>query len=140
MKISTRGQYSLEALLCIATNPTGKPCSLHGISQKTGISEGYLEQLFIALKKAELVSGYRGTRGGYRLSKPPRETTAYEILAATELSLRPVPCLGESSCENIGSCKARPVWKDADETFQNVLKSTTLEDLANIFFKGAFDK
>ncbi len=140
MKISTRGQYSLEALLCLATNPTEKPHSLHGISQKTGISEGYLEQLFIALKKVGLVTGFRGTSGGYRLAKPPREINAYEVLAATEVSLRAVPCLGDGVCANIDICKTRPVWKDFDETFQNILKSTSLEDLADIFRKGDFDK
>lgn len=133
MKISTRGQYSLEALLCIATNPSDKPNSIHWISQKTSISEGYLEQLFIPLKKAGIVSGSRGASGGYQLSKPLKEINAYDILVATETSLSAVPCLQKEHCHFAETCKTKPVWEKVDSTFAEILKSITLEDLVNVF-------
>ncbi|MDR0878542.1 MAG: Rrf2 family transcriptional regulator, partial [Treponema sp.] len=52
MRISTKGRYSLEALLYMALLPKGEYSSTRSIAENTGLSDGYLEQLFIPLRKA----------------------------------------------------------------------------------------
>ncbi|HPX47462.1 MAG TPA: Rrf2 family transcriptional regulator, partial [Treponemataceae bacterium] len=80
MRISTRGQYSLEALLYLALLGEGESASTRTIAGATGISEGYLEQLLIPLKKAGIVRGIRGARGGSLPGKPLADITVGEIL------------------------------------------------------------
>lgn len=133
MKISTRGQYSLEALLCLATATSEKPYSIHTISEKTRISDGYLEQLFIPLKKAGLVTGSRGVQGGYRLAKDPKEITARQVLELMETSLHTIPCLNGEECSKAEVCESKAVWKDVESAIENVMCSTTLADLMETY-------
>ena len=44
------------------------PISLRDISIRQGISLVYLEQLFLKLKKNEIVKSIRGKKGGYTLN------------------------------------------------------------------------
>lgn len=133
MKISTRGQYSLEALLCLATATSEKPYSIHTIAEKTHISEGYLEQLFIPLKKAGIVTGSRGVQGGYRLAKDPKEISAYQVLDLMETTLRSIPCLNGGECSKSEICESRAVWEDVETSIESVIHSVTLADLASIY-------
>jgi len=133
MKISTRGQYSLEALLCLATASSEKPYSIHTISEKTHISDGYLEQLFIPLKKAGLVSGSRGVQGGYRLAKDPKEITAHQVLELMETSLHTIPCLSGEECPKLGICESKVVWEDVESAIEKVMRSATLADLMETY-------
>lgn len=129
MKISMRGQYALEALLCLSTEPQEVPCSIHSISEKTKISEGFLEQLFIPLKKAKLVQSCRGVQGGYRLNRAPSEISAFDVLSVVETSLKAVPCQGGGDCERAPVCDSKNIWQQMGNSLEGVLKSVTLEDL-----------
>ena len=133
MKISTRGQYSFEALLCIATEDPDQPCSLPTISEKTHISDGYLEQLFIPLKKAKLIVGSRGIQGGYRLAKSPKEISAYEVLTLMEKSLKSIPCLNGDKCEREKICDSKFVWASIDHSIDSLISQITLDDLIQVY-------
>lgn len=129
MRISTRGRYSLEALLYLALLPEGSFESTRSISGNTGISDGYLEQLFIPLKKAEIVRGIRGAQGGYLLSRPAGEITVGQILRAVEGSLEPVACLGSETCSAQAACIARHTWETLYRSIASCVDSITLADL-----------
>lgn len=88
MKISAKGRYGLAAMTYLAQNyAAGTPVTIISISEKLGISKIYLEQVFSLLKRAQLVNSLKGAQGGYELAAPPAKTSAYEVLAAIELSL-----------------------------------------------------
>ncbi|MCV6587284.1 MAG: Rrf2 family transcriptional regulator [Marinibacterium sp.] len=84
MKLSTKGRYAMVALADIALQPEGKLVSLAEISDRQDISLAYLEQLFVKLRRADLVVSARGPGGGYRLSRPATEIRVVEILAAVD--------------------------------------------------------
>lgn len=133
MKISTRGQYSLEALLCLAVSSGDKPRSIRAISEQSGISDGYLEQLFIPLKKKGLVIGSRGVQGGYALAKDPSRISAGDVLRAVETSLHPVPCVQGGYCKREKSCASRRTWKTIDSALEEVLNSVKISDLIMVY-------
>ena len=132
MKISTRGQYSLEALLCLATGDSEAWQSIHAIALRTHLSEGYLEQLFIPLRKAGFVVGSRGVQGGYRLAKKPGEISAFDVLREMETSMQSVPCLNGGAGPREEACESKNVWSRANEKFESTLRAVTLEDLSTI--------
>lgn len=74
----------MVALADIALQPGGKLVSLGDISERQDISLPYLEQLFVKLRRADLVSSVRGPGGGYRLSRPASEIRVVDILAAVD--------------------------------------------------------
>ena len=84
MKLSTKGRYAMVALADIALWPGDGLVSLGDISTRQSISLPYLEQLFVKLRRAELVASVRGPGGGYRLARPASEIRVTDILAAVD--------------------------------------------------------
>ncbi len=84
MKLSTKGRYAMVALTDLATAPDGALLSLGEISKRQDISLPYLEQLFVKLRRSELVESVRGPGGGYRLARPPAKIRVSEILGAVD--------------------------------------------------------
>jgi Rrf2 family iron-sulfur cluster assembly transcriptional regulator len=87
MKLSTKGRYAMVALADIALQGRGGLVSLSDIAERQCISLPYLEQLFVKLRRAELVSSVRGPGGGYRLARPAAEIRVVDILAAVDETL-----------------------------------------------------
>ena len=87
MKLSTKGRYAMVALADIALQPPDALVSLGDISERQQVSLPYLEQLFVKLRRAELVASVRGPGGGYRLAKPASEIRVVDILAAVDESV-----------------------------------------------------
>ncbi|WP_299075454.1 Rrf2 family transcriptional regulator [uncultured Ruegeria sp.] len=84
MKLSTKGRYAMVALADIALQSTDRLVTLGEISERQDISLPYLEQLFVKLRRAELVASVRGPGGGYRLARPASEIRVVEILSAVD--------------------------------------------------------
>lgn len=84
MKLSTKGRYAVVALADLALQRDGALMNLTEISKRQDISLAYLEQLFVKLRRAELVESVRGPGGGYRLAKIPSEIRIVDILSAVD--------------------------------------------------------
>ena len=87
MKLSTKGRYAMVALADIALQPAGNLANLGDIAERQSISLPYLEQLFVKLRRYELVSSVRGPGGGYRLARAPSEIRVVDILSAVDESV-----------------------------------------------------
>lgn len=132
MKLSTKGRYGLRALLDMAIYQGNGPVTLNNVAERQGISEGYLEQLMMPLKRAGIVRSVRGAQGGYLLSKDPKDITVGEIIRVLEGPIAPVACVSEDfpeECERAGSCVTRIVWEKVRDSISEVLDSYTLEGL-----------
>lgn len=84
MKLSTKGRYAMVALTDLAAQPDGALVALSEISRRQDISLPYLEQLFVKLRRANLVKSVRGPGGGYRLARPASDVRVVEILEAVD--------------------------------------------------------
>ncbi|RKF17040.1 Rrf2 family transcriptional regulator [Roseovarius spongiae] len=84
MKLSTKGRYAMVALADIALQDESSLVTLGEVSRRQDISLPYLEQLFVKLRRAELVVSVRGPGGGYRLARPASEIRVSEVLAAVD--------------------------------------------------------
>ncbi len=84
MKLSTKGRYAMVALADLALQPVDGLTSLAEISKRQDVSLPYLEQLFVKLRRAELVESVRGPGGGYRLARAPSEIRVADILGAVD--------------------------------------------------------
>jgi len=84
MKLSTKGRYAMVALADIALQQGDGLVTLSDISRRQDISLPYLEQLFVKLRRAELVTSVRGPGGGYKLARPTTEIRVIDIFAAVD--------------------------------------------------------
>ena len=84
MKLSTKGRYAMVALADIALQEGDALVTLGDISKRQDISLPYLEQLFVKLRRADLVASVRGPGGGYRLARATSEIRVSDVLAAVD--------------------------------------------------------
>ena len=135
MKLSTKGRYSVTALYELALHYGEGVVSLKTIAKTQGISENYLEQLMVQLRRAGLVESVRGAQGGYTLALPPEEVTIGQIITAVEGPIALVDCLltsaeaEDQSCVHAGDCVTRQIWEEVCDSINNVLNNIALADL-----------
>ena len=131
MKISTKGRYALRMMIDLAEHQGEGFVALKDIAAWQDISKKYLEQIIPILNRSDFLQANRGSQGGYRLSKAPKDYTVKDVLELTEGSLSPVACLDTTpvGCERSESCVTLPLWKGLAEVIENYLDSVTLQDL-----------
>ena len=132
MRLSTKGQYAVRAMVSLVCHSNGRPTTLKDISDSEGISLPYLEQLFVKLRKGNIVKSVRGPGGGYVLARPASEIKVGEVITVVEESLNPVACLDEDPalCTKTNKCVTQRVWKGLGEKIKEFLDSMTIEDLS----------
>jgi Rrf2 family iron-sulfur cluster assembly transcriptional regulator len=84
MKLSTKGRYAMVAMADLAMLPEGKLSALSEVSKRQNISLPYLEQLFVKLRRAGLVTSVRGPGGGYCLARAASDIRVVEVFAAVD--------------------------------------------------------
>lgn len=133
MKLSTRGRYGLRAMIDMAMSDDELPIATRAIAEREGLSERYLEQLMVPLKRAGLIKSVRGSQGGYVLAKNPEDVTAGDIVRILEGPIAPVECVSEINpeiCSRSDYCVTRTLWSKVRDSIAQVLDSYTLADLA----------
>ena len=135
MQISTKGKYSVRAVLDIARNSGGEPISLAAISKREGISLLFLEQLFQLLRKGNIVKSVRGPYGGFVLTRDPSEITVGEVVRLVEPPLYESSCHGKGesvdNCRIAESCLSYVLWKQLADHVSEFLDSVSFADLCN---------
>jgi len=131
MRLTTRARYALRLILDVANNGGDEhPVSLASVSERTGISRGYLEQLALGLRNARLVRGVAGRYGGYRLSELPSNITVGQIVEAAIGPICLVDCLEDPmTCPRAEFCECRIVYELINDRIAEVLNEYTLADL-----------
>jgi Rrf2 family cysteine metabolism transcriptional repressor len=130
MRLTARSEYGLLALIDIACRCGQGPVSVRGIADRQTIPPKFLEQLFVSLRKAGLVTAVRGAHGGFELSREPAAITVLEVVEALEGPLQPTQCASGETCDRSGACAAGTVWSRATDALRGVLSTTSLADLA----------
>ncbi|MGD8395072.1 MAG: Rrf2 family transcriptional regulator [Candidatus Eiseniibacteriota bacterium] len=131
MKLSSRARYGLRMMLDVGRRGgTQHPVSLASISERTGLSRGYLEQVAAALRTARLIRATAGRTGGYRLTRPAGAITIGAIIEATIGPICLVDCLElPESCPRTEFCECRIVYALINHRIAEVLHGYTLADL-----------
>jgi Rrf2 family protein len=131
MKISTRAEYGIRALIDLALFGDGGPVQTRDISRRRGLPEPYLNHLLGALRRAGFVVSRRGPYGGHLLARPPEVIRLDEVFGALEGTTSPWECVDsdDPTCLYAPGCSLRPLWLRIKEATDQVLRSTTLADL-----------
>lgn len=132
MKISTKGDYGIRALIELAHHyGDPRPMQSGEIAARQKIPESYLEQLLTTLRRAGFIRSVRGPQGGHALIRDPRDLPVSEVIEALEGPIMPVDCLDDASqCSKSGGCAQRDMWAEVQAAVLNVLENTTIADLA----------
>lgn len=130
MKMSSKARYGLYVAVELAKNyDKDEYLNVASLSQATGVSEKYLEQIIALMKKANIVLATRGATGGYKLSGNPDSITVGQVLRAVEDNLEIVDCL-HNECAQRGTCVAHNLWGKLYENINSYLDTITLTQLS----------
>ena len=122
------------ALADLARFKENKPVSLRDISLRQSISLLYLEQIFLKLKRNNIVKSIRGTQGGYILSKNPHDIKLTNIFYAVDEKVKTVQCKKESKrgCNGKATkCITHDLWDELENHINSFFENKSLEDLIN---------
>ncbi len=132
MRLTSKGRYAVMALVDLARFDNINPVSLRDISLRQGISLDFLEQIFLKLKKGEIVKSIRGTQGGYVLNKNPNEIKLTNIFHAVDEKVKTVQCKKESKkgCNGKATkCITHNLWDELETHINTFFENKSLNDL-----------
>ena len=132
MKLTSKGRYAVMAMADLAKNNVKEPTTLAEISLRQGISISYLEQLFLKLRKNDLVKSVRGPSGGYVLKRPPEEIKLLNIITAVDEKIKTVKCKKESKkgCNGKSTkCITHNLWDELETHINKFFEKNTLGDI-----------
>ena len=103
--------------------------TLKEISEKENISLKYLEKIISMLNKGGYLLSLRGSEGGYKLAKDPKEYTIYEIISKTEGDIVVTSCVDSKFiCSKKEKCRSFKLWNELNNVIIDFLNGKTLDD------------
>ncbi|MEE8442129.1 MAG: Rrf2 family transcriptional regulator [Dehalococcoidia bacterium] len=130
MRIPMKVDYGVRALVELARQVDG-PLPTAEIASRQGIPEPYLDQVLSVLQKFGFVRSRRGPQGGHTLARSPSDINLGMVMGTLDGTGAPLVCIEDpEECTLSGACAQREVWQTVEATVQNVLRTTTIADLA----------
>lgn len=131
MRIPMKVDYGVRALVDLAQRDSEKPVRTAEIASRQSIPEPYLDQVLTVLNKFGFIRSRRGPQGGHVLARPSGEISLISVVATLEGRGAPLDCIEDASeCVLSSTCAQRDVWRDVEEAMNEVLRTTTVGDLA----------
>jgi len=134
MKISTKGEYGIRAMLYIGMHSDQGPVTSHEIAKHQGIPEPYLRQILALLSKDRLIQSNRGPQGGHVLGRPSSQITLRDVLVTLEGQTTGIDQILSLPCTiDVGTefCAIREVFLAVKKEVERILSQMTLEELVN---------
>ena len=132
MKLTTKSEYLLLALIYVARHEKDDFIKIEDICFEYNIPKKYLEQLFTMLKQNRYIKTKRGARGGYKLAKPAKKISVAEIARLMDGALAPTESVSKyfySHTPLEREKKIMKVLKEVRDYVANRLERLKISDL-----------
>jgi Rrf2 family protein len=131
LKLTKKADYGLIALKYLAEHPEKGALSAKDVADAYGIPAQLLAKILQTLTKKGLLRSQAGMNGGYALAREAREISAFEVILAIDGPFFITSCTkGSKSCELTPSCTIKEPLARVNETIAGVLRSISIQDLA----------
>lgn len=139
MILSRTSQYAIQALIYIATQPSGEPILNRRIAEYLGVPTAYLAKIMQSLCKGNLLYSYRGRQGGFCLREGGEKTDLMQIVTLIEgVGFTDNCVLGLKICSEETACPMHSKWKPIKEKIVSLLNEQTLDRLALAVQSGKY--
>jgi len=132
MKLTTKSEYSILALLYMARNDKDDFIKIGSICDKCDIPRKYLEFLFMILRQNGYIKTRRGTSGGYKLAKPASQISIAEIIRLMDGALASTESVSKYFFADTPLAKEKKlmkIFKDFRDYIAKKLENLSLADL-----------
>ncbi len=132
MKLTSRSEYALLALVYLARRNSTDYVSVETIAEAQEIPQKFLEQIMLALKHAKYVRSSKGQHGGYCLAKPADKISLAEVIRLFDGALAPTESVSRYFYESTPIEKEKrliKVFKDIRDYVAEKMEHTTIADM-----------
>ena len=117
-------------MVTLASEAGNAPVSAERLAAVDNVPADYVSQILVKLRRAGLVTSYRGSAGGYGLSRPPSAITIAQVVRAVDGAVFEDVCerfdAGTKDCRHQGQCSISPVWTKLGDLVTRYFESVTL--------------
>jgi Rrf2 family protein len=132
MKLTTKSEYSLLALVYIARHQQEGFIKIERICSHYDIPKKYLELLFTTLRQSRYLKTRRGAAGGYALARPATAISMAEIIRLMDGRLAPTESVSRYFFSDTPLAKEQniiKIFREIRDYISNRLENLTLADL-----------
>jgi len=123
--------YGLRLLIDLAQRADGVPVTASEVAMRQAVPEAFVVQILNTLQRRGMVTSKRGPGGGHTLALRPEDITVAEVINTFDRSLAPMECVhSPEGCTLSPACSQRELWSDVEQMLMDVLKRTSIADLA----------
>ncbi len=127
MQVTARGEYAVRAVIAAAQHPTDSPVTATTVARIQHIPLGFLYSIMTDLRRAGLITTYRGSTGGFRLARPAEAITIGDVLRSVDdgvnhFGMDPAMSKGHQSGLD-------RVWASVGSAIADIVDHTTIADV-----------
>jgi len=134
LRLTKKADYGLMALKYLAEQSAGAvpaPASAKDIADAYHIPPQLLAKILQTLAKAGLLVSHAGTNGGYALSRPATDISAFEVIRAIDGPLFITSCITiHGTCDLAGHCTIKEPLRKVNDSIKDLLSAIRISDLA----------
>lgn len=141
MRLTSYADYALRVLIFLGVH-NDRLVQRSEIAEAFDISPNHLGKVVHQLARSGLIESRRGRGGGLELAKSPDKINVGAVVREFEPDFNIVECFSPetNTCPIVPVCGLAPILGEAEQAFQDVLKSYTLEDILNVRGKQRYRK
>lgn len=130
MRLTRAGEYAVRCVLYLSRKGEGELVSRQEVASRAGIPPDFLAKIVQQLAKTGIIEIVQGSKGGYRLVRPPTAVTMLDVIEAMIGEIYLNDCVARpASCANNPSCTVHRVWLRAREQLRQTLGAVSFADL-----------
>lgn len=123
-------EYATRLMVALARSYKKATLSADKLSESESVPVDYVNQILLRLKRAGLVESYRGTTGGYALSRDPATVTLAQVIRAVDGRIFEEVCekydAGNRDCHHQARCSISPIWQRLGSLIEDYFNGITL--------------
>lgn len=136
LRLTKKADYGLMALKYLAEQSTAGAQvaqSAKDIAQAYHIPPPLLAKILQTLARAGLLVSHAGTNGGYALSKPATQISAFEVIRAIDGPLFITSCITiHGACDLAGHCTIKEPLRKVNDSIKDLLSNIYISDLVEM--------
>ncbi len=130
MRITKAGEYAIRCVLYLSTKGKGTLVSKKEIAESCAIPPQFLSKIAQDLARAKLIEIKQGPRGGFILTKDPKNISLLKVLEAIIGEIFLNDCIARpESCEASSICIMHDMWMDLRKKFRSSMDEINFAQL-----------
>ncbi len=139
MRITQESDYALRIITTMALH--GDIIDAGTISEQTSVTQRFALKILHKLVKGEIISSYKGAKGGYKLAKAPDEITLKSVIELIDGPIAIARCVDSAEecslkCDKT-ACVYHHIFDSISSDIAKKLDNITIFDMMNrILYRG----